>query len=216
MLCFVPVRASAFSRLSAAPLRRRARRRASPPPRRRPRSRPASRSPRAATSSCTSRCSTARSRTGVAASTTSRRSSVRTGRLSPTSTSGSATLRPRSGPAGRRPTRASRRRRRWRDRSAEAAGTVAATASNHSLDQGQSGINSTVKAFEKRGLEHTGSFATPKRRAGAPRSCASTASGSDSSPTPTRPTGCARRTPGRSTSTELPSRAPAPGRFCAT
>ena len=36
------------------------------------------------------------------------------------------------------------------------------TASNHSLDQGQSGINSTVKAFEKRKLEHTGSFSSPK------------------------------------------------------
>ena len=32
------------------------------------------------------------------------------------------------------------------------------TASNHSLDQGQSGINSTVRAFEKRGIAHTGSF----------------------------------------------------------
>jgi poly-gamma-glutamate capsule biosynthesis protein CapA/YwtB (metallophosphatase superfamily) len=32
------------------------------------------------------------------------------------------------------------------------------TASNHSLDGGQSGINGTVKALHKRDLEHTGSF----------------------------------------------------------
>jgi poly-gamma-glutamate synthesis protein (capsule biosynthesis protein) len=32
------------------------------------------------------------------------------------------------------------------------------TASNHSVDQGQSGIDGTVKALHKRGIEHTGSF----------------------------------------------------------
>jgi poly-gamma-glutamate synthesis protein (capsule biosynthesis protein) len=32
------------------------------------------------------------------------------------------------------------------------------TASNHSLDQGQAGINGTVKALHKRGVKHTGSF----------------------------------------------------------
>jgi poly-gamma-glutamate capsule biosynthesis protein CapA/YwtB (metallophosphatase superfamily) len=34
------------------------------------------------------------------------------------------------------------------------------TASNHSLDQGQSGINSTVKAFDRRGIENTGVFSS--------------------------------------------------------
>ena len=34
------------------------------------------------------------------------------------------------------------------------------TASNHSLDQGQSGINGTVKALDKRGIAHTGSFSS--------------------------------------------------------
>jgi poly-gamma-glutamate synthesis protein (capsule biosynthesis protein) len=32
------------------------------------------------------------------------------------------------------------------------------TASNHSVDQGQAGIDGTVKALHKRGIEHTGSF----------------------------------------------------------
>ena len=32
------------------------------------------------------------------------------------------------------------------------------TASNHTLDQGQKGIDSTVKSFDKREIEHTGSF----------------------------------------------------------
>ena len=36
------------------------------------------------------------------------------------------------------------------------------TASNHSLDQGQSGINGTVKAFHRNGIEHTGSFKSEK------------------------------------------------------
>jgi poly-gamma-glutamate synthesis protein (capsule biosynthesis protein) len=36
------------------------------------------------------------------------------------------------------------------------------TASNHSLDQGQSGIDSTVRAFEKQRLDHTGTFASRK------------------------------------------------------
>ena len=34
------------------------------------------------------------------------------------------------------------------------------TASNHSLDQGAGGIRSTVKALDRAGLEHTGSFAS--------------------------------------------------------
>ena len=34
------------------------------------------------------------------------------------------------------------------------------TASNHSLDQGQAGIDGTVKALERPGVEHTGSFAS--------------------------------------------------------
>jgi poly-gamma-glutamate synthesis protein (capsule biosynthesis protein) len=36
------------------------------------------------------------------------------------------------------------------------------TASNHSLDGGQSGINGTVKAFHKADVEHTGSFKSEK------------------------------------------------------
>ena len=36
------------------------------------------------------------------------------------------------------------------------------TASNHSLDQGQAGIDGTVKAFHKQGIEHTGSFRSEK------------------------------------------------------
>lgn len=36
------------------------------------------------------------------------------------------------------------------------------TASNHSLDGGQSGINGTVKAFHKQDVEHTGSFKSEK------------------------------------------------------
>jgi poly-gamma-glutamate capsule biosynthesis protein CapA/YwtB (metallophosphatase superfamily) len=36
------------------------------------------------------------------------------------------------------------------------------TASNHSNDQGQAGIDGTVKALHRNGLEHTGSFRSPK------------------------------------------------------
>jgi poly-gamma-glutamate capsule biosynthesis protein CapA/YwtB (metallophosphatase superfamily) len=35
------------------------------------------------------------------------------------------------------------------------------TASNHSVDQGQEGIDATGKAFDKAGIEHTGSFPSP-------------------------------------------------------
>ncbi|HEX6116128.1 MAG TPA: CapA family protein [Solirubrobacterales bacterium] len=38
------------------------------------------------------------------------------------------------------------------------------TASNHSLDQGQRGINGTVKALDKRGIAHTGSFSSRRAR----------------------------------------------------
>lgn len=38
------------------------------------------------------------------------------------------------------------------------------TASNHSLDQGQAGINGTVKALDKRGIAHTGSFRSRRAR----------------------------------------------------
>src|SRR5215211_4026080 len=36
------------------------------------------------------------------------------------------------------------------------------TASNHSLDQGQEGIDATSKAIDRQGIEHTGSFPSPK------------------------------------------------------
>jgi poly-gamma-glutamate synthesis protein (capsule biosynthesis protein) len=39
---------------------------------------------------------------------------------------------------------------------------VCDTASNHSLDQGQSGINDTGKALDSAGIEHTGSFPSEK------------------------------------------------------
>jgi Bacterial capsule synthesis protein PGA_cap len=39
---------------------------------------------------------------------------------------------------------------------------VCDTASNHSLDQGQSGIDDTGKALDDNGIGHTGSFASPK------------------------------------------------------
>jgi len=39
---------------------------------------------------------------------------------------------------------------------------VCDTASNHSLDQGQSGIDDTGKALDSAGIEHTGSFPSPK------------------------------------------------------
>src|SRR5215218_3029254 len=39
---------------------------------------------------------------------------------------------------------------------------VCDTASNHSLDQGQSGIDDTGKALDSAGIEHTGSFASEK------------------------------------------------------
>jgi poly-gamma-glutamate capsule biosynthesis protein CapA/YwtB (metallophosphatase superfamily) len=38
------------------------------------------------------------------------------------------------------------------------------TASNHSLDRGQRGIKSTVKALDKRGIAHTGSFRSRRDR----------------------------------------------------
>jgi len=38
------------------------------------------------------------------------------------------------------------------------------TASNHSLDQGMAGIEGTVKALDKRGIAHTGSFASAEAR----------------------------------------------------
>ena len=38
------------------------------------------------------------------------------------------------------------------------------TASNHSLDQGQAGINGTVKALDKRGIANTGSFRSRRAR----------------------------------------------------
>jgi poly-gamma-glutamate synthesis protein (capsule biosynthesis protein) len=38
------------------------------------------------------------------------------------------------------------------------------TASNHSLDQGQAGINGTAKALDKRGIAHTGSFRSRRAR----------------------------------------------------
>jgi poly-gamma-glutamate synthesis protein (capsule biosynthesis protein) len=38
------------------------------------------------------------------------------------------------------------------------------TASNHSLDGGQAGIDGTVDAFDDVGVKHTGSFASPERR----------------------------------------------------
>ena len=38
------------------------------------------------------------------------------------------------------------------------------TASNHSLDGGQAGINGTVKALDKRGIAHTGSFTSRRAR----------------------------------------------------
>ena len=71
------------------------------------------------------------------------------------------------------------------------------TASNHSLDQGQAGIDGTVKALHKRGVEHTGSFASEpsERQADDPRR--RTGSRSASSPTPTPPTASPRRTRGR-------------------
>ncbi len=40
------------------------------------------------------------------------------------------------------------------------------TASNHSLDQGQSGIDDTGKALENAGVKHTGSFPSPKAQRG--------------------------------------------------
>ncbi len=39
---------------------------------------------------------------------------------------------------------------------------VCDTASNHSLDQGQTGIDDTGKALDRAGIEHTGSFPSPK------------------------------------------------------
>src|SRR4051812_41869416 len=39
---------------------------------------------------------------------------------------------------------------------------VCDTASNHSLDQGQSGIDDTGKSLDKQGIEHTGSFPSEK------------------------------------------------------
>ncbi len=39
---------------------------------------------------------------------------------------------------------------------------VCSTASNHSLDQGQAGIDGTVKAFHRNDVEHTGSFRSEK------------------------------------------------------
>ena len=41
------------------------------------------------------------------------------------------------------------------------------TASNHSLDQGMAGIAGTIAALDKRGIKHTGTFAS-KRAAGQP------------------------------------------------
>jgi poly-gamma-glutamate capsule biosynthesis protein CapA/YwtB (metallophosphatase superfamily) len=38
------------------------------------------------------------------------------------------------------------------------------TASNHSLDAGQAGIDSTVRALDRAGVRHTGSFASPRAR----------------------------------------------------
>jgi Bacterial capsule synthesis protein PGA_cap len=40
------------------------------------------------------------------------------------------------------------------------------TASNHSLDQGQSGIDDTGKALDAAGIRHTGSFPSPKAQRG--------------------------------------------------
>ena len=38
------------------------------------------------------------------------------------------------------------------------------TASNHSLDQGQAGINGTIRAFNRNGIAHTGSFSSRRAR----------------------------------------------------
>src|SRR5690606_24307532 len=38
------------------------------------------------------------------------------------------------------------------------------TASNHSLDQGMEGIRSTVRALDRRGVAHTGTFASAAAR----------------------------------------------------
>jgi Bacterial capsule synthesis protein PGA_cap len=38
------------------------------------------------------------------------------------------------------------------------------TASNHSLDQGQEGVGSTIEALERAGVEHTGSYASKRAR----------------------------------------------------
>jgi hypothetical protein len=40
------------------------------------------------------------------------------------------------------------------------------TASNHSLDQGQDGINQTGEALDRAGIRHTGSFPSPKAQQG--------------------------------------------------
>ncbi len=43
---------------------------------------------------------------------------------------------------------------------------VCDTASNHSLDMGQAGINATGKFLDRAGLAHTGSFRSPRERGG--------------------------------------------------
>jgi hypothetical protein len=42
---------------------------------------------------------------------------------------------------------------------------VCTTASNHTLDRGQQGINATLRALDGAGLAHTGSFRSPRKRA---------------------------------------------------
>ena len=55
-------------------------------------------------------------------------------------------------------------RRRWPARSIWAGWDVCDTASNHSLDDGQGGINATGNAFDRVGVRHTGSFRSPAAR----------------------------------------------------